>query len=97
MLSRITVFGLFGLLLVPGFVPEASAQTTGTLSGIVRDSSGAVTSRRRGDRENVATGSCEVTSRAPKVASSSRSCRRGSTRSGRSCPASSRMSGATCN
>ena len=41
MLSRITVFGLFGLLLVPGFVPEASAQTTGTLSGIVRDSSGA--------------------------------------------------------
>jgi hypothetical protein len=41
MLSRITVFGLFGLLLVPGFIPEASAQTTGTLSGIVRDSSGA--------------------------------------------------------
>ena len=41
MLSRIAVFGLFGLLLVPGFVPEASAQTTGTLSGIVRDSSGA--------------------------------------------------------
>ena len=38
---RLTAFVTFLVSLTPGFGLEASAQTTGTLSGIVRDSSGA--------------------------------------------------------
>jgi hypothetical protein len=41
MCSRLTAFVAFLVFLVPGLVLDASAQTTGTLNGIVRDSSGA--------------------------------------------------------